>query len=198
MHAASSPRAPLGIEDPRQPRHPAARLLCTRGARTDLRITDPLRRSALMGVERDAVQPAPERPEHHRRRLRPLRARPLHRVPGSRTLHCERRLSLTFAALRFAGSLLLWRRHGAAGGDTLRTTPAGGHLMFANTLLFKTMMNILFVDVRSPGAEVSPGNRCPSLMRAQRLLPVRQKSTTPVRDSRCSGDIYVNGIASTG
>ena len=67
----------------------------------------------------------------------------------------------SFAAVRFAGSLLLWRRHLAAGGDTLRTILAGGHLMFADTLLFKTMMDILFVDVPLPGAAVSPGNRCP-------------------------------------
>ena len=42
--------------------------------------------------------------------------------------------------------------HGSVGNElavlseTLRTTLAGGHLMFADTLLFKTMMNILFVD----------------------------------------------------
>ena len=33
--------------------------------------------------------------------------------------------------------------------------------MFADTLLFKTMMDILFVDVPLPGTAVSPGNRCP-------------------------------------
>ena len=59
----------------------------------------------------------------------------------------------SFAALRFSGSLLLRRRHGVAGGDILRTTLAGGHLTFADTLLFKTMMNILFVDA----CDVRPG-----------------------------------------
>ena len=57
--------------------------------------------------------------------------------------------------------------HGSVGNElavqseTLRTTLAGRHPMFADTLLLKTMMDILHVDVRSPGAEVSPGNRSP-------------------------------------
>ena len=94
----------------------------------------------------------------------------------------------SFAALRFAGSLFLWRRHGAAGGDTLRTTLAGGHLMFADTLLFKTMMDILFVDARSPGAEVSPGNRCP-------LFDARATTTpSPAKiDDVCTGLTLLRG-----
>ena len=105
-------------------------------------------------------------------------------------LQCAPRSDSHFSvgALHFAGSLFLWRRHLAACGETLRTTLAGGHLMFAGTLLLKTMMDILFVDVRSPGAEVSSGNRCP-------LFDARATTTpTPANiDKVCTGLTLLRG-----
>ena len=98
-------------------------------------------------------------------------------------------------ALHFAGSLFLWRRHLAAGGEILRTTLAGGHLMFADTLLLKTMMDILFVDARSPGDDVkSPrATGVPFAARATTRPSGLGNNRLGLRDSRCSEDIYVSG-----
>ena len=58
-------------------------------------------------------------------------------------------------------ALAMATAHLAGGGATLRTTCAGGHLMFAETLLLKMMVNEGITHSVAPGAVVSPGNRSP-------------------------------------
>ena len=78
---------------------------------------------------------------------------------------------------------------------SLRTTLAGGHLMFVDTLLLKTMMDILFVDARSPGDDVkSPrATGVPFAARATTRRSGLGNNRLGIRDSRCSEDIYLSG-----
>ena len=110
-------------------------------------------------------------------------------------VRCALRLTLLRCCSAFCRSLFLWRRHGAAGGDILRTTRAGGHLMFADTLLLKTMMDILFVDARSPGDDVkSPrATGVPFAARATTRRSGLGNDRLGIWDSRCSEDIYLSG-----